>query len=637
VSVREVVQYQITMTAQGAQTTAAAVKSVDASAKQVTAGIKSAEEAVKKSLTMMGGSFGMLGEVAFELTGKISGAAGAIGAMGAAAALSVVAVGALAFAGVQLAAAAFEAGERLEKAGLQAIIPKDAQASLDRYKDGTKGLRDEIDLLTVSMSGDLLTAVGDLSFALTGALDKLGKLRDAAAEKVGGDTGGGSMLRRVALGIGTLGASEVAGALSGAIQTQIADGERLNEIRATEAQLVKDGTAYMEREASARESVNQDILDGVDAERKLEEAKRRRAEADRESAKAAAEDAAALRAMQSELAKLAAEDAADSARIRAQMLAWNDAAIAAEATGAGIAAQAGAIDTSGLAAALNGGGGGIAAAALKGLPGMLSGGAGGVMSSLGAAGPVGAAIAAVVALPDIIDQIAGTVDGLVDMFEAFPEKLSKALTETLPGIIDAIPDLVVAIVEAVIALPGIIMEMVPELVSSIAALVPTLIGDLVTSLAENLPTMLADGLSSLLSGGLYGAILKGVWDGMNEALNGLPDKIAEAIGKLLAPLTKPFKDKEGDFLGTDLKAAKGEKKLFGINVPFFDMGTPRIQRGGLAVVHEGERISSVGEGRSGGSPINVTVVADSPRDMIRQMQGLLGPYGLGETLAGLGP
>lgn len=616
-SVKEVVQYQITMTAQGAQATSAAVASVGNSAKQVSAGVKSAEEAVKKSMALMGGSFGKLGEVAFELTGKVSGAAGAIGAAGSAAALAVVAIGAMAYAGVQLAAAAFEAGERLEKAGLQAMIPEEAQESLDRYKDGTTALRNSADLLTVTLGGPLLDAVGNLSLGLSGLISKLSDV------KVGFDDAkpAAGSFQQVATDVfgafhnvvnaGTFGLLE---GVETAVDGLVTEGEAVADVQQAVAEKSEEAKKAADEEAKAvkkaaddQERLAKELNDAIIADTKAMYAQQEKMRV----------------ANYTNAAALGAKAAADAKALAERMADMQPTIEAAEN-----------IDFSGSASALSGGGAGIIGGAVKGV---AAGGAGAAMSLVGAAGPVGAAIAAVVALPDIIDQIAGTVDGLVDMFEAFPEKLSKALTDTLPGIIEAIPDLVTAIVEAVIALPGIIMEMVPELVSSLTALVPTLIGDVITSLAENLPTMLADGLSSLLSGGLYGAILKGVWDGMNEALNGLPDKIAEAIGKLLAPLTKPFKDKEGDFLGTDLRAAKGEKKLFGLDVPFFDTGTPRIQRGGLAVVHEGEEIRKAGGGRSTGSPINVTVVADSPREMIRQMQSLLGPYGLGETLTGLGP
>ncbi len=585
----------------------------------------------ERSASIMGGAFGDLGDIVFDLGERATSAGGAIGGIGVTAGAAVVGVAALGYAAFQLAGYADEAAKRLEEAGLAAMIPKDAQDSLDRYRDGTKALRDEADLLTVSLSGDLLDAVGDLSFALTGALDKLGKLKDAASEKIG-DTGGGSTFRRVLLAVGTGLGSEVAGLVSGAIETQIADGEKLNEIRTTEAQLVKDGTAYAEREASAREAVNQTITDGLEETRKLNDERRKQAEADRAAEKAQREAAAQfiadLRAQGKEWKALgeAIGEAAEQRKI------WDDAMAGVADLGPAAAPLAN-MDFSGAAGAISGGAGGIVGGALKGIS---AAGGDGVMVALATTGPVGAAIATLVSLPGIFDGLLDTVSDLVGTFTELPSEIGRTLTETIPGILGGLGDLVTSIVGAALDLPGILMDAVPELVSSIVQLVPNLIGDLVTMFAEKLPQMFVQAIEFLLSGGLYGAIARGVWDGLNEVFNDFPQKIADKLGEMLSKVLNPFKDKEGDFLGTNL-TAEGGRRIAGWDLPSFDRGTSEITRTGIARVHRGEEIRRKGEGPSRGAAPVINVYGPDTREIVRQIRELLGGdhgagYGLGDAL-----
>jgi hypothetical protein len=425
----------------------------------------------------------------------------------------------------------------------------------------------------------------------------------------------------------------VAGLVSGAIETQIADGERLNKIRADEAALIKDGTAYMQREAAARNTVTEAVVDGLSATEKLSEARRKQVEADRAAEEAQRDAAAQFIADLKEQGKewKALGDEIKTAADKREE--WASAMAGVAELGPATAPLAN-VDTAGI-----GGPMGLKGSAALGVgKGLLAGGSSGAMGALGSAGPVGWVIAAIVALPDVIDKLADVVGGITDMFETLPERMSVALGETLPDMIAGVGDMIGAIVQAAFDLPNVIMDALPEIVSQITQLVPNLIGDLIDRFSEEFGELFADGIHTLFGGGVTDAIVKGLWDGVNDAFNDFPEKIAKAIGEWLSKVATPFKDKQGDVLGTNL-TAEGGRRLFGVDLPSFDRGTSEITRTGLARVHRGEEISRKGEGRSrsGGMAPVINVYGPDTRELVRQIRELLGGdhgagYGLGDTL-----
>lgn len=633
-------------------------------ATEVTNATGSMRAATERAASIMGGAFGDVADIVFDLGEKVTSAGGGVGSLGAIAGGAVVGVAALGYAAAQLADYAEEAAQRLEEAGHAARIPSEAQDSLDRYREGTSTLRTETDLLAVSLSGPLFDAIGDLSFAMSGLLARMDEARTAVTGVVGAGTDAAETLLRVTKRFGTFGVTDVIDLVNGAIEAKITVGERLGEILETEEEMAKKGTEYAEREAKARAAAAEDlgkaVVDAAEKAsdeqlkhaqklgdqivREAEEAERKKLAAQKaayEKANAEAVAAARKRAqMLADLeAEMQAEADAEAQRTRDYYNNENDKALKIAASVAELgpaAAPLGSLDTSGSAGAISGGSGGIVGGALKGLS---AAGGDGVMVALATTGPVGAAIATLVSLPGIFDGLLNTVDELVGTFTELPSEIGRTLTETIPDILGGLGDLVTSIVGAALDLPGILMDAVPELVSSIVQVIPNLIGDLVTMFAEKLPQMFADGIEFLLSGGLYGAIASGVWDALNEVLNDLPQKIADKLGEALSDLLTPFKDKEGRVLGTDF-TAEGGRSLFGWDLPSFDRGTSEITRTGLSMVHRGEEItraSQAGRGRLSAAPVTINVHGGDVREIVRQLREHLGgdygpTFGLGESL-----
>lgn len=282
---------------------------------------------------------------------------------------------------------------------------------------------------------------------------------------------------------------------------------------------------------------------------------------------------------------------------------------------------------------------------VTGLPDMLSsamsGGLGGLLAALG---PIGAGIQAVMSIPDVLDQALGFVSGLTDTFEAFPEAISSALTETLPAIFEELPDLISAVLEAVLMLPGILSEAIPEVIASVVASIPEILESVIGSLVEALPdliwTALKMGLESFFLGGPFVLeIAKGLWEGLDKVFAGVPGEIADAIldalKSVLDQVAGPLKNKEGEWLGTNLRAAAGEKSILGLNLPSWSEGTSRVTTSGLAWVHAGNEVSRAsmrGSERSPSGPIVINMHLADGRDAGRHVRETLGTYGLGETL-----
>lgn len=218
-----------------------------------TKSMDSLKGAAEKSLGMLGGPFAQLGDLVFDLGEKVGGAGNAVGSFGVIVGGAAVGVTALATAGFELASAAEASAKRLEEAGLAALIPPEAQASVEDYRGGLAALRTEVDVLTVQLGGPAMTAIGDLSYAIVGignaAENIIGPLSKVAATvSAAVDT----PAVRALLALGTFGGSEAARAMSASLASAAASGRDVAAIRTAEAQAATAGKAAVETEIKAR-------------------------------------------------------------------------------------------------------------------------------------------------------------------------------------------------------------------------------------------------------------------------------------------------------------------------------------------------------------------------------------------------
>jgi hypothetical protein len=126
---------------------------------------------------MLGGAFGDVADIVFDVGERLSGATAILGTMGTGAAVAAAGLVAVGVAATQIAAAADAAAKRLVETGHAAQIPAEALASLERYRDGTSSLRTETDVLTVSLGSDLAAAVGDVAARFALMLDTIDRGR----------------------------------------------------------------------------------------------------------------------------------------------------------------------------------------------------------------------------------------------------------------------------------------------------------------------------------------------------------------------------------------------------------------------------------------------------------------------------
>jgi hypothetical protein len=159
---------------------AAAKASAKASEKEWERGLDGIKGIAEKSAGMLGGVFGDLGNIVFDVGGKLSVAGGAVGAVGIAAGGAVAGVIALGMASKALADSAIEARDRLTEQGLAAMLPSDALASLQDYEEANKDLRREVDLLTVAIGSEFAPALTDAAHATVGLIDALGSVASGA-------------------------------------------------------------------------------------------------------------------------------------------------------------------------------------------------------------------------------------------------------------------------------------------------------------------------------------------------------------------------------------------------------------------------------------------------------------------------
>lgn len=127
----------------------------------------------EKALKKLGGTGNEVADVLFDFAIPIAEMATGFGAAGVAAAgLGAAVVGVGVAAGVTAAAvygitnAAVEARDRLTDQGLAAEIPADAQRSLAVYESSLASLRTEVDLLVVSLGGELSGELAGLNVTL---------------------------------------------------------------------------------------------------------------------------------------------------------------------------------------------------------------------------------------------------------------------------------------------------------------------------------------------------------------------------------------------------------------------------------------------------------------------------------------
>jgi len=156
--------------------TGEATKAAKAAEREWAQSMNALQGAAEKTLGMLGGPFGTLGDLAFDLGGKVNGAGGAIGSMGVAAAGAAVGVAAFTVGIIELANKASEATIRLKEQGLAAKIPSEAIISQREYKTALEGLSTQVDIFTAKAGGPALKSVAFLSNALTGLLNRVDDL-----------------------------------------------------------------------------------------------------------------------------------------------------------------------------------------------------------------------------------------------------------------------------------------------------------------------------------------------------------------------------------------------------------------------------------------------------------------------------
>lgn len=135
----------------------------------------------KKVSELAGGPFSQLGQVVFELipnAGKATTALGSVAVAGAAVAATAVGIAAVGIVVVKLANAAVDARDRLIEAGLAAEIPAEARASIDEYVGATVDLRNEWDLLIVSLGAGVSGPLADVVTVLSAGLEAFRYVRD---------------------------------------------------------------------------------------------------------------------------------------------------------------------------------------------------------------------------------------------------------------------------------------------------------------------------------------------------------------------------------------------------------------------------------------------------------------------------
>lgn len=163
----------------------AAKKTFQGQSKEAGESFGKVRELGKSTASYLGGTYGALGGVFFELGEKVAGVAGSLGAMGGAAVgvaggLAIVAGGA-AILGKQLydiTDAAKEARNRLDEAGLAALIPEESRNAIADFEESQVRLNNALDRLHVILSSEVADDFAKLLDYTTSAIDLFISLKD---------------------------------------------------------------------------------------------------------------------------------------------------------------------------------------------------------------------------------------------------------------------------------------------------------------------------------------------------------------------------------------------------------------------------------------------------------------------------
>lgn len=219
------------------------------------------------------------------------------------------------------------------------------------------------------------------------------------------------------------------------------------------------------------------------------------------------------------------------------------------------------------------------------------------------------AVTAVDLLLNLDDKLEAIFDGILSLPENLGDSIRRLLVEVIPSFIAALPDLVT---DLIVTLPVAIAEGVFQ--GSIAMV------DAVIGLAISIPVAIVEGIANLFIG---------VWESIKAFFTSLFNPFSE--GGILNDIAGGF----NNLIGKE----SGQMKGTSVNgdLQFFGEGG-FVDRTGLAVVHEGERVipkGGAGPGMGGGGGINIanmTVQANDPREFMRQLRTQLGDFGMGESL-----
>jgi hypothetical protein len=281
----------------------AAKKAFKATSKSAKVSFDDISRIGERTGSFLGGTFGEMSELALEFTADLGRAAGGMGALAGGATLAggavAIAGAATVLMGVQLVALvgyAAEAADRLEEAGLAAIIPTEAQDSIDDYTEASGRLANAASVLLVVVGSKLAPSLTDAADTTVRAIDKALELEEAW-ERV---AGAGLQVARVIVAAGTLLSSEAAIAVASNIEWADSTEDVLAKYEGVSEEAEK---AAEEAEKAAAKIAEAEAKADIKAAQEHERAAERRAKA---SAKASAD------------ARKAAET--ESERVRSMML-----------------------------------------------------------------------------------------------------------------------------------------------------------------------------------------------------------------------------------------------------------------------------------------------------------------------------
>jgi hypothetical protein len=231
--------------------------------------LRDIEGIASRVLEKMGGGFGDLGDILFDVVGPLSGVSAGFGAAAAAAVqagAAVAGVYALASAADALAQAAVEASHRLGETNEEIVA----------YEQGTRDLKAATDELTVSIGSGVAGEVGVLKKALADSIPVLQQWSAAGYE----------LYREVLAGM-TLGLTEVVAALETDLYTALTNTTR--EVLDAEVGMVQYTVSLREASAAAA-ALSNDMERQAQADEALGAAQQRLADARAKAAQKASDD-----------------------------------------------------------------------------------------------------------------------------------------------------------------------------------------------------------------------------------------------------------------------------------------------------------------------------------------------------------